>query len=76
MVQKTRLYFTNGGDRGHLLQINFLIHDRDAEHPASIDKILGIAGIATVLTGVRVSRMNSIIERWMKTLRAELPDRR
>ncbi|MCG8927444.1 transposase [Lentzea sp. CC55] len=40
-----------------------------------IDDILGSAGIATVLTGVRMPRMNSIIERWVKTLRAELLDR-
>jgi transposase InsO family protein len=40
-----------------------------------IDKILSSAGIATVETGVRMPRMNSIIERWVKTLRAELLDR-
>jgi transposase InsO family protein len=40
-----------------------------------IDEILGSAGIAAVLTGVRMPRMNSITERWVKTLRAELLDR-
>ncbi|SMD18363.1 Integrase core domain-containing protein [Lentzea albidocapillata] len=49
--------------------------DRDAKYPALIDKILSSAGIATVQTGVRIPRMNSIIERWVKTLRAELLDR-
>jgi hypothetical protein len=43
--------------------------------PELIDKILGTAGIATVLTGVRMPRINSIIERWVKTLRTELLDR-
>jgi hypothetical protein len=37
-----------------------------------IDKILDTAGIATVLTGVRMPLMNSIIERWTKTVRGEL----
>lgn len=29
-------------------------------------------GIATILTGVRVPRMNAIMERWVKTLLGEL----
>ncbi|MGI5506325.1 integrase core domain-containing protein [Lentzea sp. CA-135723] len=62
-------------DAGHLARIRFLIRDRDAKYPALIDEILGSAGITTVQTGVRVPRMNSIIERWVKTLRAELVDR-
>jgi transposase InsO family protein len=49
--------------------------DRDAKYPKLIDEILGAAGIATVLSGVRMPRMNSIVERWVKTLRAELLDR-
>ena len=62
-------------DTGYLAQIKFLIRDRDAKYHVLIDEILGTAGIATVLTGVRMPRMNSIIERWVKTLRAELLDR-
>jgi transposase len=58
-------------DTGHLAQIGFLIRDRDAKYPALIDEILGSAKIATVLTGVRMPRMNSIIERWVKTVRGE-----
>jgi transposase InsO family protein len=56
-------------------QLRFLIRDRDAKYPAVIDAILGDAGITTVLTGVRMPRMNAIIERWVKTLRTELLDR-
>ena len=39
-----------------------------------IDETLSAAGIATLLTGVRMPRMNAIMERWVKTLRAELLD--
>ncbi|WP_330275939.1 transposase [Lentzea sp. NBC_00516] len=62
-------------DTGYIARIRFLIRDRDGKYPAVIDEILGTAGIATILTGVRVPRMNSIVERWVKTLRAELLDR-
>jgi transposase InsO family protein len=62
-------------DGGSVARVRFLIRDRDAKYPALIDEILGSAGITTVLTGVRMPRMNAIIERWVKTLRAELLDR-
>jgi hypothetical protein len=39
-----------------------------------MDQILQSAGVATVLTGVKVPRMNAIMERWVRTLRAELLD--
>jgi transposase InsO family protein len=59
-------------DDGSVARVRFLIRDRDATYPALIDEILGSAGITTVLTGVRMPRMNAIIERWVKTLRADL----
>ncbi len=62
-------------DAGSLARIRFLIRDRDAKYPALIGEILGSAGITTVLTGVRMPRMNAITERWVKTLRVELLDR-
>lgn len=43
--------------------------------PALIEEILGEVRITTVLTGVRMPRMNPITERWVKKLRAELLDR-
>jgi transposase InsO family protein len=55
--------------------VRFLIRDRDARYPVLIDEILRDAGITAVLTGVRMPRMNAIMERWVKTLRAELLDR-
>ena len=62
-------------DAGHVGQVRFRIRDRDAKYPESIDEILRGAKLATVLTGVRMPRMNAIMERWVKTLRAELLDR-
>jgi transposase InsO family protein len=62
-------------DAGQLAAVRFLIRDRDAKYPALIDDILRHAGITTILTGIRIPRMNAITERWVKTLRAELLDR-
>jgi putative transposase len=53
----------------------FLIRDRDGKFPDLFDGILADAGIETVLSGVRMPRMNSIIERWVQTCRRELLDR-
>jgi transposase InsO family protein len=53
----------------------FLIRDRDGKYPALFDTILADTGIQVVLTGVRIPRMNSIMERWIKTCRHELLDR-
>jgi putative transposase len=55
--------------------VTYLIRDRDAKFPALFDEILGAAGIQTVLTGVRMPRMNAIMERWVQTCRHELLDR-
>jgi Integrase core domain len=71
----TRNLFMDLEDAGNLAQVRFLIHDRDAKYLALIEEILSSAKITTVLTGVRIPRMNSITERWVKTLRAELLDR-
>ena len=53
----------------------FLIRDRDGKFPALFDAILADVGIDVVLTGVRMPRMNSIMERWVQTCRHELLDR-
>jgi transposase InsO family protein len=53
----------------------FLIRDRDGKYPAMFDAILADAGIAVVLSGVQMPRMNAIIERWVRTCRRELLDR-
>jgi transposase InsO family protein len=53
----------------------YMIRDRDGKFPAVFDEVLKDAGIEAVLTGVRVPRMNSIMERWVQTCRHELLDR-
>jgi transposase InsO family protein len=56
-------------------KVKYLIRDRDAKYPAMFDAILADAGIAVVLSGVQVPRMNAIMERWVRTCRRELLDR-
>jgi transposase InsO family protein len=75
VAQAARNLLMDLEDVGQLGTVRFLIRDRDAKYPASMDQILQSAGIATVLTGVQVPRMNAIMERWVRTLRAELLDR-
>ncbi len=53
----------------------FLIRDRDGKFPELFDAILADAGVEVVLTGVRMPRMNAIMERWVQTCRRELLDR-
>jgi putative transposase len=53
----------------------FLIWDRDGRFPGLFDDVLADAGIEVVLTGVRMPRMNAIMERWVQTCRRELLDR-
>jgi transposase InsO family protein len=52
----------------------YLIRDRDGKFPAQFDAILADTGIEAVLSGVRMPRMNSIMERWVQTYRRELLD--
>jgi transposase InsO family protein len=56
-------------------QVKYLIRDRDSEYSALFDTILGDAGITVVRSGVRIPRMNAIMERWVRTCRRELLDR-
>ena len=53
----------------------FLIRDRDGKYPTLFDTILSDTGIEVILSGVRMPRMNSIMERWIQTCRRELLDR-
>ncbi len=53
----------------------FLIRDRDGKFPALFDSVLADADIQVVLSGVRIPRMNAIMERWISSCRHELLDR-
>ncbi|WP_238413201.1 integrase core domain-containing protein [Saccharothrix deserti] len=55
--------------------VRFLLRDRDGKYPALFDTVLADAGIQVVLSGVRIPRMNAIMERWIRTCRRELLDR-
>nr|WP_260408641.1 integrase core domain-containing protein [Planomonospora venezuelensis] len=53
----------------------FLIRDRDAQFTAAFDAVLAGAGLRVVTTGIRIPRMNAIMERWIQICRRELLDR-
>ena len=52
-----------------------LIRDRNGKYPGTFDAVLAEAGITLVRSGVRVPRMNSRMERWVRTCRRALLDR-
>jgi hypothetical protein len=56
-------------------QARFLIRDRDGKFPEMFDAVLADAGIKAVFTGIRMPRMNAIMERWVQTCRREILDR-
>lgn len=56
-------------------RVKYLIRDRDGKYPGMFDEVLADAGITVVRSGVRVPRMNSMMERWVRTCRRELLDR-
>jgi transposase InsO family protein len=55
--------------------MKYLIRDRDSRYTRVFDNVFEDEGIAIVKTGIRVPRMNAIMERWVRSCRAELLDR-
>ncbi|MEV0132574.1 integrase core domain-containing protein [Dactylosporangium sp. NPDC050688] len=53
----------------------FLIRDRDSKFTAAFDALLTDTGLTVITTGIRIPRMNSIMERWILSCRKELLDR-
>jgi transposase InsO family protein len=56
-------------------KFKYLIRDRDGKYPGVFDALLADAGIKVMLSGIRVPRMNAIMERWVRSCRRELLDR-
>jgi len=56
-------------------RVKYLIRDRDSRYTAAFDAVFHTEGIAVVKTGIKVPRMNAIMERWVRSCRAELLDR-
>jgi transposase InsO family protein len=56
-------------------RVKYLIRDRDGKYAALFDAVLADAGINVVRSGVRMPRMNAVMERWVRTCRRELLDR-
>jgi len=55
--------------------VKFVLHDRDAILHEGVDAVFTAAGLRIVRSGVRMPRMNSIMERWIGGCRRELLDR-
>jgi len=53
----------------------FMIRDRDSKFTQAFDTVLVDAGLTVVKSGVRMPKMNSLMERWIQTCRRELLDR-
>src|SRR5258706_892001 len=55
--------------------VKYLVRDRDSKYTAAFDAVFEGEGITITKTGIRVPRMNAIMERWARSCRAELLDR-
>jgi putative transposase len=55
--------------------VKYLIRDRDSKYTRAFDAVFKTEGIQIIPTGIRIPRMDSIIERWVQTYRRELLDR-
>jgi len=60
VAQTARNLIMDLDDAGHL--VKYLIRDRDGKYPALFDATPADAGITSVLSGVRIPRMNAVME--------------
>jgi putative transposase len=73
VAQQARNLMLDLGD--HAGDFRFLIRDRDSKFTAMFDEVFRAEGIRIVLTAPQAPRMNSIMERWVGSVRRELLDR-
>ena len=55
--------------------VRYLLRDRDSKYTTAFDTALADSGITTITTGIRLPRMNAIMERWIRTCKTELLER-
>jgi transposase len=73
IVQQARNLLMDLDDAG--AGVKFVLHDRDGTFHEGFDAVFTAAGMRIVRSGVRMPRMNSIMERWIGGCRRELLDR-
>lgn len=55
--------------------VKYLIRGHESKYTRAFDAVFETEGIQIIPIGIRIPRMNSIIERWIQTCRRELLDR-
>ena len=76
VAQQDRSLLMGLDDAGvRAVRARFLIHDRDANFHSGFDEVFTVAGFEVIRTGIRAPRQNAVMERWFRSLRAELTDR-
>ena len=73
VTQCARNLLMDLGDR--VAAFGYLIRDRDTKFTAAFDAVFTAEAIRIFRTPVRAPRANAIAERWIGSLRRELPDR-